>query len=191
MPLVLGVVLLQTKLYILMKTTTITVLVAALLCTGCQLNRRSMRESNYQIWLNKADITYTEQLTGQAEQSRFLGIDFKRLFARKYDMGGIGNLPPDPTTGNSVSSINSSVLASSNGGVDSPVNIFNLNNIIGLNSGISRVEQFAINDLIKKNPGYDLIMFPQFEVQRKWYVFGSKTAVVVKARMAKMNPNAN
>ncbi len=175
-----------------MKTTTITVLVAALLCTGCQLNRRSMRESNYQIWLNKADITYTEQLTGQAEQSRFLGIDFKRLFARKYDMGGIGNLPPDPTIVNSISSINTSVLASTKGGGQNPPSsIFNLNNIIGLNSGISRVEQFAINELIKKNPGYDLIMFPQFEVQRKWYVFGSKTAVVVKARMAKMNPNAN
>jgi hypothetical protein len=167
------------------------VLLSLSLCFSCQINRRSMRESNYQIWLNKTDITYTEQIQGTASQSRIFGIDFKRLFARKYDMGGIGGLPSNPVNANSSVGLGSStaftVLGGNPVGGNALLNTVNFSNIIGLNSNVSRVEQFAINDLIAKNPGYDLIMFPQFEVKHRWYVLGSKTHVVVTARLAKLS----
>ena len=153
--------------------------------TSCQVNRRSMKESNYQIFLNKSDISYTEQKLGEAEQIKVLGIDWKRLFG-KYDLGGLNTLPNEPLADNSLIQSNTSFVAGPNG--SSPV-ISSLTNIVGLTSNTNKIENFALYDLITKNPGYDMIMFPQFEVRKKWYVFGSKTKVSVKARMAKISPD--
>ncbi len=161
------------------------ILLISLSLSSCMINRRSMRESNYQLWLNKSDVSYTEQREGVATQSKILGIDFQRLFARKFEYGGIGNLPGGGAL-QSNSSISSGSIITDNSGGEAITNI--ITSTIGINS-VSVVEQFAINDLIVKNPGYDLIMFPQFEVKKKWYIVGSKTEVKVKARLAKITPD--
>jgi hypothetical protein len=162
------------------------VLIVLIFTSSCQINRRSMRESNYQLWLNKSDMIYTEHKMGQATQTKIFGIDWQRLFSGVYEYGGIGNLPldPGPVTNASIN-VNQ---ASMGGSLGNQVNSI-ISNSIGVSSS-SKAEQFAINDLITKNPGYDVILFPQFEVKKKWFLIGSKTQVEVKARLAKLTPNS-
>jgi predicted DNA-binding ArsR family transcriptional regulator len=151
--------------------------------SSCTVSRRSMRESNFQLWLNRSDIEYTEQISAEATQTKVLYVDWKRLFSRKWDYGGVGDLPADPfhVPISGVSNVatnfeDASIIAAASA-------------IIGINN-ISRTEQFAIANLIKANPGYDVIMFPQFELHRQWFVVGSKTKVVVRARLGKIKPSA-
>ena len=170
-----------------MKKKLLVLIVAVASLSSCQVNRRSMRESNYQIWLNKSDISYTDHVVGEANQTKVFGIDFERLFSRKFELGGINNLPADPVGGGLGSGTVSSSSSIVNGVMNTNI-VSAFSNVVGLGGNISRVEQFAIHDLIVKNPGYDLVMFPQFEVRRKWFIIGSKTSVSVKARMAKITP---
>lgn len=55
---------------------------------------------------------------------------------------------------------------------------------------IANGENFALYNLMKNNPGYDVIMYPQVEVQRKAPILGtdlySKTTYKVTARMARL-----
>lgn len=162
---------------------TLTLVVLSILFTSCKISRNSMREANYQLWLHHEDLDLSERITGSANQSKLLGIDFQRAFGKKkFEYGGFGNLPSDPTGSN----VNGSVGAGSilNGDNALPINIF-LNGVIGISS-VSRVEQMAMYDLIRKNPGYDIVMFPVFQTHKKWYVFGSKTEVVCTAKLGKL-----
>lgn len=145
-----------------------------------------MREANYQLWLHHEDLELSERITGTASQNKFLGIDWQRTFGKKkFEYGGFGDLPNEPFN----SSINGT--ASGNGisakGLDNIQTIFSatLNGIIGITSA-SRVEQMAMFDLIRKNPGYDIVMFPSFETHKKWFVFGSKTEVICTAKLGKL-----
>ncbi len=142
-----------------------------------------MREANYQLWLHHEDLELSERITGSASQNKFLGIDWQRTFGKEnFEFGGFGNLPNDPTNG----SINGSIGTASiiNGENFSPVNII-LSGVIGITSA-SRVEQMAMYDLIRQNPGYDIVMFPVFQTHKKWYVLGSKTEVVCTAKLGKL-----
>jgi hypothetical protein len=142
-----------------------------------------MREANYQLWLHHEDLELSERISGSAQQSKFLGIDWQRTFGKKkFEYGGFGNLPNDPSNAN----FNGNVGATSIAGEQaiSAVNVI-LNGVIGINSA-SRVENMAMFDLIRKNPGYDIVMFPSFATHKKWYVFGSKTEVVCTAKLGKL-----
>jgi hypothetical protein len=144
-----------------------------------------MKESNYQIFLSKSDISYTEHKTGEAEQTKVFGIDWNRLFG-KYNLGGLNTLPSEPFADNSTFQGSTSFV----GGVNGNSNVVSqITNIVGLSTNTNKIENFALHDLISKNPGYDMIMFPQFEVQKQWFLIGSKSKVIVKARMAKITPD--
>jgi hypothetical protein len=142
-----------------------------------------MKEANYQLWLHHEDLQFSDRITGKASQSKVFGIDWQRTFGKnKFEYGGLGDLPGDPTHTNISGSIFANGLL--NGRNLSPVNVI-LNGVIGISSA-SRVEQMAMYDLIRQNPGYDLVMFPIFQTQKKWYVFGSKTDVVCTAKLGKL-----
>lgn len=167
-----------------MKKKNYPLLLLLILFASCQINKRTIRESNYQLWLNKSDFTYTEPRTGQASQTKIFGIDWNRLFNRTYEYGSFGAIPGDigPRTNASLNVGGASLGEGSTGYLNSI-----LASTVGLSSA-SRAEEFAINDLIVKNPNYDLILFPQFEVRKKWFLIGSKTQVFVKARLARITP---
>lgn len=142
-----------------------------------------MREANYQLWLHHEDLDLSERITGKASQSKFLGVDWQRTFGKgRFEFGGFGDLPHDPTSPNINGAIGLNTFAGEN--EFSAVNVI-LNGVIGITS-VSRVEQMAMYDLIRQNPGYDLVMFPIFQTNKKWYFFGSKTEVVCTAKLGKL-----
>lgn len=156
-----------------------------LLLSSCNVSRNSMREANYQLWLHHEDLEYSQQLTGKAEQTRIAFLDFERLFGKKrWEFGNFGDLPQDP--------FNPNVNVNANGTVVNSQAVVNavINGVIGVSS-VSRVEQMAMYDLMRQNPGYDMVMFPQFTSRRKWFVVGSKTEVTCKAKLAKLKETQN
>lgn len=147
--------------------------------SSCTVSRNSMREANYQLWLHHEDLEFSSQVTGEAKQTKVLLVDWNRVFGRQWEFGQFGNLPNDPFSpqlNGNVSGVGTTESAAIN---------FVVNGIIGINN-VSRVEQMAMYDLMRKNPGYDMIIFPQFEARRKWFIIGSKTNVMVKARLARL-----
>lgn len=139
-----------------------------------------MREANYQLWLHHEDLAYSPQLIGKADQTKILFLDFERLFGKKkWEFGNFGDLPTDP--------FNPNVNVNANGAIVNSEAVINavINGVIGVSS-VSRVEQMAMYDLMSKNPGYDMVMFPQFTSRRKWFIIGSKTEVVCKAKLASL-----
>jgi hypothetical protein len=57
--------------------------------------------------------------------------------------------------------------------------------IIGGING-NRVNTYAVYNMIKDNPGYDVVLFPQFETKKDWKVIMSTTTVKVSARLGRI-----
>lgn len=156
------------KLFLHIKTSLL--LVALLSFTSCTLNSRLMREPNVRVRMNAQDFEFSQQLTGEATQVRVLGIDWKRLFG-KTETGTVAN----DNAGGGIA------LA------DIPV-IGDL--IVNPTSG------YALYDLMEKNPGYDVVFYPQFHTRVKRPFLGlgfiySKTEVTVTARLARIQPESS
>lgn len=150
-----------------------------LFLSSCNVSRNSMREANYQLWLHHEDLAYSSQLTGKAEQTKVLFLDFERLLGKKkWEYGNFGDLPSDPFGSNVNVNASGSVINNADAVIGAVIN-----GVIGVSS-VSRVEQMAMYDLMRQNPGYDMVMFPQFTSRRKWFIVGSKTEVVCKAKLA-------
>lgn len=59
--------------------------------------------------------------------------------------------------------------------------------IVGLENIVKGAEQYAIYDLMEKNPGYDFVMYPQVTKKYKRFpLIYSRVNVTVKARMGKL-----
>ena len=59
--------------------------------------------------------------------------------------------------------------------------------IVGLEKIIKGAEQYAIYDLMEKNPGYDFVMYPQVTKSYKQFpLIYRRVNVTVKARMGKL-----
>ena len=141
--------------------------------TGCSTLNQSIREANIIIELNKDDFEFSEQVSGEAERTQVLGIDFKRLFNKEA-----GSTIP--------SSITSEVGSEQRAAINNT--FFNLP-VIGEVIG-ERTANYALYNLFTENQGYDVIFYPQYKVQvRRPILFGfiyKKTKVEVTARMAKL-----
>jgi len=147
-----------------------------------------MREANYQLWLHHEDLEYSQQLTGTAMQTKVVFIDWGRVFGKqKWNYGNFGDLPTGPVNRQGQGNAGINLVQASNNGISVANSGFQAiyNGVIGV-SNFNRVEQMAMHDLIQKNPGYDLVIFPQFTSRRKWFGVGSKTEVVCTAKLAKL-----
>lgn len=135
---------------------------ALLTATSCTSLNRAMHTPNHRVEFEKSDFEFTGQVTGEAQQTRILGIDWKRLF--KVENGEIraGSVPINPMA----------VLSSVP--------------IVGTISSFSNVEGLALYDLMQKNQGYDVVFFPTFEKKTTWFVVGRKTTVKATARLGKL-----
>jgi hypothetical protein len=59
--------------------------------------------------------------------------------------------------------------------------------VFGTSTRLSVPDAYAISELLKNNPGYDVVFYPYFERKHKSFlIFFSKNEVLVKARLAKI-----
>jgi hypothetical protein len=138
------------------------VAMAMLLLSSCTAVHKSMREPNSRVEFNKNDFQLSEQVTAQATSTKILGIDFERLFLKK--------------------------TASVEGGTVELISIANIP-VIGNYIG-DRTANYALYEMMQKNPGYDVVFYPQYEttVERP-IAFGfiyKITTVTATARLGKM-----
>jgi len=127
-----------------MKTKKITLglsFLVILFITSCTSTSLIMKSPNNYVELNKDDFEYSDQVIGEASATYIFMIDFTRLFDKK--------------TADVVSGKGSFSSASI------PV----IGNYIGLLDQTGRVKSYALYDMMQKNPGYDVVFYPQYEVQ--------------------------
>jgi hypothetical protein len=135
---------------------------------SCTNINRSMREPNTRLNLEKKDFTLSDQVTGEATSTKILGIDFARLFLKEG-----GNTQND----NAI------------GGALLPINLASIPVIGGFI--YDATAGYALYDMMKKNPGYDVVLYPQFETTVKrpiglGFIF-KITTVKTTARLGKLN----
>ncbi|MEA2043017.1 MAG: hypothetical protein U9N85_10760 [Bacteroidota bacterium] len=146
-----------------MKKIIILAVIAVVAFSSCTSLNKSMREANTKVELNKADFTLSEQVAAEATSKKIIGIDFDRLFLQETGTI-VGN-----STAISIASI--------------PV--------IG-NYVADRTANYALYELMQKNPGYDVVFYPQYETKVEKPILGigfltKITTVKATARLAKLN----
>lgn len=132
----------------------------ALFATSCTTMSRTMKEPNYRVEFNKSDFEYSDQKSAEATVTKIIGIDFQRLFKKE-----IGATAKDMPVGFSLYSLP----------------------IVGAALDPNKAQYYAIYNIMKENPGYDVVLYPQFESDR-FSVLGIYTVTKVKAtcRLAKL-----
>ncbi len=138
-----------------------------LFLSGCINIHRTTREPNTLVELEKKDFTFSPQVTGQSRVVQIFGIDFQRLFMKKTQ----------------------SVNKDGFGGGVLGVNLASIP-VVG-NVFMNKPAAYALYDMMEKNPGYDVVFYPQYEtVFRRPLglgLFYRITEVKVTARLAKLN----
>jgi len=144
---------------------------------GCSVSSRSMKTPNYHIEFYKNDFEYSQQVSAEATSVRILGIDWQRFL--NWETGSIssdrfrdesqnlmvsGNIVADPVVG-----VVSAIIP-----------------VVG-DYGKGKVSAYALHRLMLENPGYDVVIYPQYETQRFFVPFiYSKRKVTVTARLGKI-----
>jgi hypothetical protein len=136
--------------------------VAAILLQSCSSINKTMKEPNVRVNLEMKDFSLSEQVSAEAQTKRFLSIDWKRLF--KSTSGEIA-------------------------GQSNSINIASIP-VIGT-YGVDKTSNYALYELMKANPNYDEVMYPQFEttIQKPFLGLGfifKKTTVKTTARLGKL-----
>ncbi len=125
--------------------------------TSCSTSRL-MREPNVRVELKKSDFTLSEQVVGEAKTLKVLGVDWKRLFKKTT-----GSVSRDGSASFKMGSI--------------PV----IGNFVS-----DQTSNYALYEIMNSNPGYDVVIYPQYEVVKKNYIVFSKTTAKVTARLGKL-----
>jgi hypothetical protein len=131
------------------------------LLSSCTMYNKTIREPNVRVELKKSDFTLSDQVTAEAKSTKIFGIDFERLFVQKTGVSQGGSLNV------SLASI--------------PV----IGNVVA-----DKTANYALYELMVNNPGYDVIIYPQYEtVVERPIGFGIYriTTVKVTARLGKLN----
>lgn len=129
--------------------------------SSCTAVHKTMKEPNVRLDLTKSDFELSEQVTGEAKIIRVLGIDWARLFRKTT-----ADVQPVTPVSRLIN------LASI------PV----IGNIITDNTS-----GYALYELMKDNPGYDVVLFPQFSIDQTRYLFFVKIVnVKATARLGKL-----
>jgi hypothetical protein len=148
------------------KILTIIALATGIFLTSCTNINRSMREPNTRLNLEKKDFTLSDQVTGEATTTKILSIDWNRLFLKESGSHINDNLRPSlPFNMASVPVIGGFIMDPTSG--------------------------YALYDMMKKNPGYDVVLYPQYEVTMKRPIgFGFLYKIITvkaTARLGKLN----
>lgn len=124
---------------------------------SCAVNSKVMTEPNYRLDFDKNDFEYSAIVKGEATSTLILGIDWSRLFDRKG-----GSTASDLPTG----SVSLPIIGSLTANV---------------------VESYALYDLMRSNPNYDVILFPMLSQENSGIPFLYwKRKATVSARLGKL-----
>ncbi|MDI9358659.1 MAG: hypothetical protein QM528_06910, partial [Phycisphaerales bacterium] len=154
------------------------VFVLTTLLTSCASYNRTMRGANTSVGFSRGDFVISRQVSAIASSRTVLGIDFKRSFGS--DATREGKLTgADQETGGPL--FNVGVLFPFIGTFIVPI----IGNLVH-----DRTASYALYELLKENPGYDVVIYPQFEtkiVRPYGLGFLSKiTTVRVTARLGRL-----
>jgi hypothetical protein len=131
--------------------------------SSCTTINQSMREPNTRVNLNKADFTLSDQVSAEAQSVKILGIDFERLFMKKT------------------------------GVIEEGSSVISLASIPVVGNYIAdKTTNYSLHELMTKNPGYDVVFYPQYETKIVKPVLGlgfilKITTVKSAARLGKLN----
>jgi hypothetical protein len=145
--------------------------------TSCSIANMSMKQPNNHIEFYKGDFEYSAQVTGEATSVKILMIDWNRLFSWKTgDVSG----ETQPTSPINISM--GTQLA-----VDPIVGVLSAVIPVLGESAKGAVSNYALYDMMQKNPGYDVVLYPQYESKKFIIPFiYSKTTVKATARLGKI-----
>lgn len=130
--------------------------------SSCTSYTHTMREPSVQFKFDKSDMSISGQDTAVASSTTILGIDFERLFLSKS-----ATLEKEGAFGINIAFI--------------PV--------VGAYV-TDRTQYYALYNLMEQNPGYDFVLYPQFEKKVVCPIgipIIKTTTVKVTARMGKLN----
>lgn len=146
--------------------------------TSCSISNMAMKQPNNHIEFYKGDFEYSSQVSGEATSVKVLMIDWARLFSWK---------------GGNVSGEEVSTPAAANVALGLPIE---LSPVIGIISAAipvlgdytkGQVNNYALYEMMKKNPGYDVVIYPQYETTKFVIPFiYSKTTVKATARLGRI-----
>lgn len=162
------------------KLSSLALVCMSLVFSSCSISSRSMKSSPDYLLLNRTDFELSDQVQAQATTTRVLGIDWARLFrwesaAIGADLSQSGGLPTGTVSaaGNrNITTLNYNVFA----------NLPVIGSIIKGNTAA-----YALNNLMRDTPGYDVILYPQYYRTIKGFPpFYSKTEVKITARLGKL-----
>ena len=147
--------------------------------SSCSTSNMAMKQPNNHIEFHKSDFDYSPQVSGEATSIKILMIDWARLFNRKT-----GNVTGENVGSQTeITTINVATQFIEDGVVGAFSAIIP---VIG-DFGKERVNQFALYEMMKKNPGYDIVLYPQYETKKFVIPFiYSKTTVKATARLGRI-----
>jgi hypothetical protein len=148
---------------VMRKTVLLFALLSTLLITSCTSVHKTMREPNVRVELERDDFELSQQVSAEATSVRVLGIDWKRLL----------NVERGSVEGWAFSAVNLGYIPIIGTGITEPTSFY------------------ALHEMMKNNPGYDVVFYPQYEAIVKRPVIGlgfiyKKTTVKATARLGKM-----
>lgn len=138
------------------------VISATIMLNSCSSVHRTLREPNVRVELERADFELSAQVSAEATMTKVLGIDWKNLRHKE--------------TGELDKGLGMVSLASL------PV----IGDYLQTTAG-----NYALHHLMRDNPGYDVIFYPQYIVNEKKPILGigifkTVTTVKVTARLGKI-----
>ena len=149
------------------------------LFSGCKVSTHSMKSPKYHVEFYKQDFEYSSQVTAEATSTRVLGIDWSRVF--NWNNGKVDS------DMNSEAPAPSSQFTFIGDGFAGSILINNFMAPVIGNVVSSRTASYALYKLMKNNPGYDVIVYPQYEQVKNGFPFiYTRTKVKVTARLAKI-----
>ena len=161
-----------------MRKLSILLFFALAVLSSCSVADKSMQSPNHHIEFYKGDFEYSPQVAAEATVVRVLGIDWSRLFD-----WSTGNIQDNQSgkDGLSVGVNTAFPISSIVGGISTVIPVFG-ERVKG------KVQSYALYNLMVKNPGYDIVIYPQYETKRFIIpIFYSKRTAKVTARLARIN----
>jgi|TARA_B100000809_G_scaffold47447_1_gene42090 hypothetical protein len=146
-----------------MKKITLLLITVFILFSGCTMVNHSI--TTPVIYLSDLDIS--DEVWGQAKSVKIFGIDFSRLLKRNIESANIGMSTSEiPIIGPEITGIPAFQS-------------------VGLT--IINTESLALQDLLKKNSEYDVLISPKYSrtIDGFWPIYWTET-VMVKARIGKI-----
>jgi len=133
--------------------------------SSCTTLHRTIREPNAKVEFNKADFALSNQVTAEAVTIKVLGIDWARLFTKRTGSVEGG--------GSSISFASIPVIG----------------NVVS-----DKTANYALYELMKNNPDYDVVFYPQYETTVFKPALGigfltKITTVKTTARLGKLREN--